>query len=184
MTPSFAQELEDVSFRQWVDYRNGELSVAFDDTPLPVALSVIYTGTGLQIDMPTVDQEQVVNLRLSGLPFESAMRLVLASMGYDNFAVMYDDEGRPSRAIVINARLNERADLLPDEAVEPQHDGPVPLPLTTEEQERIQREFDRWHELKDAQRGRIIDRLKSLPPSAQREQLVQEYGKTLLGLNK
>ena len=184
MTPSFAQELEDASFRHWVDYRNGELSVAFDATPVPVALAVIRARTGFRIDMPTMDKEQVVYLRLSRLPFESAMRLVLASIGYDNFAVMYDDEGRPSRAIVINARLDERANLMPDEVVEPQHGGPVPLPLTTEEQERIQREFERWHELKDEQRGRIVDRLKSLPPSAQREQLVQEYGKILLGLNK
>ena len=80
--------------------------------------------------------------------------------------------------------MEERANLMPDGTVEPQNVEPSPLPLTEEEIKRIKRELERWHELKDEQRGRIVDRLKSLPASAEREQLVRDYGKTLLGLSK
>ena len=93
--PSFAQEGEDVFSRHWVDYRNGEISLAFDATPVSVALGVIRDRTGFRIDIPSPDQEQVINLRLSSLPLDPAMRYVITSIGYENFAVMYDDEGRP-----------------------------------------------------------------------------------------
>ena len=44
--------------------------------------------------------------------------------------------------------------------------------------------MERWNELKQEERGRIEDRLKSLPESEEREQLVKVYGRQILGLAK
>jgi hypothetical protein len=46
----------------------------------------------------------------------------------------------------------------------------------------LQKDLARWGELKQEERGRIEDRLKTLPPSEEREQLVKEYGRKLLGI--
>jgi hypothetical protein len=57
-------------------------------------------------------------------------------------------------------------------------------PLTLDERQQLKRDLDRWTELKQEERGRIEDRLKTLPTSDDREILVREYGRQLLGLNK
>jgi hypothetical protein len=71
-------------------------------------------------------------------------------------------------------------------SAEAKSDDAVPAsePLTTGEREKLQRELERWSELKQEERGRIEDRLKSLPPSDEREQLLQEYGRQVLGVKK
>ena len=59
---------------------------------------------------------------------------------------------------------------------------PVVEPLRAQERAQLQKELDRWAELKQEDRGRIEERLKTLPPSEDREQLVKEYGRQLLGI--
>jgi hypothetical protein len=56
--------------------------------------------------------------------------------------------------------------------------------MTPEERERLKQELEHWGELKQEERGRIEDRLKSLPESEEREQLITEYGRRMLGLTK
>jgi hypothetical protein len=53
-----------------------------------------------------------------------------------------------------------------------------------EERDRLQKTLERWTELKQEERGHIEDRLKNLPDSEEREQLVKEYGRQILGLAK
>jgi hypothetical protein len=48
----------------------------------------------------------------------------------------------------------------------------------------LHKDLARWSDLKQEERGRIEDRLKNLPPSEEREQLVKEYGQQVLGLSK
>ena len=93
---------------------------------------------------------------------------------------MYDADGRPHRAVVLDAQPEALT------SVEANSDDAVPAsePLATGEREKLQRELERWRELKQEERGRIEDRLKSLPPSDEREQLVQEYGRQVLGVKK
>ena len=59
---------------------------------------------------------------------------------------------------------------------------PIARPLTTDEREKIHKALERWSDLKQEERGRIEDRLKTLPPSEEREQLVAEYGRQILGI--
>jgi hypothetical protein len=184
LMPAFAQAPEDDFFQQWVDYRDGEVSVAFSQTPVELALSAIRARTGFQIDVPSAGDSRLLNLQLTRLPLEPAVRHVISSIGYQNFAVMYDGEGKPNRAIVLAARLDDRPSLIPNAGVEAETAAPIPLPLTPEEHEKMQKELERWKDLKNEERGRIEDRLKALPASEEREQLVKEYGRQLLGIKK
>ena len=74
-----------------------------------------------------------------------------------------------------NARL--RADSKVDSSAEP-----VVEPLKAQERAQLQKELDRWSELRQEDRARIEERLRTLPPSEDREQLVREYGRQLLGI--
>src|SRR5437762_1197851 len=115
-TPAFAQTSNDDVYREWVDYRDGEISVDFDQTPVQFALYAIHAETGA------------------------------------------------AAAVAKNE--------------------PAAQPLSTDERAKLQKELERWNELKQEERGRIEDRLKTLPESEEREQLVKAYGRQVLGLDK
>src|SRR5262249_22202821 len=104
-TPA-ARAQTDVSefYRQWVDYRNGAVSLVFDQTPIPFAISALHATTGFQIIVPSISDIKVVNLKLHQQPLEPAVRSLISSIGYKNFAMMYDENGQPNRAVVLGAR--------------------------------------------------------------------------------
>jgi hypothetical protein len=175
---ALGQLATDDFYRQWVDYRDGEISLDFDQTPVVFALHAIHAKTGFQIVVPSPDNARVVNFRLRRQPLEPAMRSLISTIGYENFALLYDDRGRPSRAVVLNVQpAHTRA----QEAVKAE---PSKQPLTAQEQEKIHKELARWRDLKEEDRSRIEARLKELPPTEEREKLVSEYGRQVLGLNK
>ena len=178
--PVQPQELENSIHEETVEFRDGEISVVFEQTPVVVALDVIKARTGFQIIVPAAVENQLVNLRLNRLPLEPAFRSLISSIGFSNFALMYDANGRPHRAVVLGVQpvALTSAEAKSDDAV------PAGARLATGEREKLQRELERWSELKQEERGRIEDRLKSLPPSDEREQLLQEYGRQVLGVKK
>ena len=55
-------------------------------------------------------------------------------------------------------------------------------PLTAAEKDQLSASLKRWNELSDQLRGRVQDRLRSLPPSEEREDLIKEYGRQVLGV--
>jgi hypothetical protein len=120
----------------------------------------------------------VVNLKLHQQPLEPAVRSLISSIGYKNFALMYDEKGQPNRAVVLGAR--PEAD---ERAVEAKTEATI-QPLSSEEREKMQKELERWGELKQEERGRIEDRLKNLPESDDRDQLVKLYGRQILASTK
>jgi hypothetical protein len=169
---------EDV-YREWVDYRDGEVSMAFDQTPVPFALHAFQAKTGFQIVIPSPGEVRMVNLRLQRQPLEPAIRALISNIGYRNFALLYDESGRPNRAVVLQAQP------APDKnSEETAKKEPPKATLTPEEHDKLYKELARWRELKQEERGRIENRLKELEPSDEREQLIGEYGKQLLGLAK
>ncbi|MBI2181284.1 MAG: hypothetical protein HYU31_10775 [Deltaproteobacteria bacterium] len=181
---AYPQELDDAPSHEAVEYRDGEISVAFEQTPVVVALNVIEASTGFQIIVPAAVEGKLVNLRLYRLPLEPAFRSLISSIGFSNFAMMYDADGRPHRAVVVGAapELSTSAEAKSEDAA--QEMASAGQPLTTEEREKLQHELERWTELKQEERGRIEDRLKTVPPSDEREQLLQEYGRQVLGAKK
>jgi hypothetical protein len=178
LKPAFAQE--DVIY-QWVDYRDGEVSVAFDQAPVAVAINAILARTGVKIVLPASAENKLLNLKLDRLPLEPAVRSLITSIGFNNFALMYDDTGRPSRAVVVGA-MEDQVNLtaLSTAATEKS----AIKALTKDERDRLQKDIERWNELKNEDRGRIEDRLKSLPESEERDQLVKEYGRQVLEIKK
>ena len=177
--PAGAQTGSEDFYRQWVDYRNGELSMQFDQTPVPFALHAIHAKTGFQIMIPSPSQARRVNLSLQRQPFEPAIRTLISTIGYRSFALLYDETGRPSRAVVLSVQPAP-AKASPEDATK----EAAQQPLSAEEQDKLQKELARWRELKQEERSRIEDRLKELEPSDEREQLINEYGKQVLGLAK
>jgi len=172
------QTTVDEYYRQWVDYRDGEISVYFDQTPVVFALHAIHARTGFQIVIPSANQARVLNLRLQRQPLEPAIRSLISTIGYQSFALLYDDSGRPSRAVVLGA---QPASAKGEQAAKPE---PSKQPLSAQDQEKLQQELTRWRELKQEERSSIEERLKDLPPSAGREQLVAEYGRRVLGISQ
>lgn len=180
--PTLAQVAEDNPYEAWVDYRDGNVTIAFDQTPVQIALSAIHAKTGFQIEIPPAAESEVVNLKLTRLPLEPAVHQVISSIGFQNFAVLYDEDGQPKRAVVLRARPPESSGVIPDlDSAAPNADL-ITAPLRAEEREKIQRDLERWNDLKKEERGRIEDRLKTLPASEEREQLVREYGRQVLGI--
>ena len=173
----FAQTDAEDYYQQWIDYRNGEISVAFERTPVQFALQAFHARTGLQIVVPSTTEAKVVSLRLDRQPLEPAVRSLISTIGYRNYAVMYDESGRPHRAVVIGAQPVV-------DAAPVQNSEPAAAPISLEERDQIKKELDRWNDLKKEERGKIEERLKTLPSSEDREILVKEYGRQLLGMSK
>jgi hypothetical protein len=174
----FSQSAEDDFFQPWVEYSDGAISVAFTQVPVEFALYAIHARTGFQIIVPREAHGKTLNLRLRALPLELAMRSLIRSIGFTSFAFTYDRNGRPLRAIILEARQNE-----PD----PPSDADKPAaspPLTAAETEQLTASLKLWKELKDDDRGRIEERLRSLAPSEQREELLKEYGRQILGIKE
>ena len=173
-TPSaFAQSGEADPYQEWVDVKNGEVSVAFNQTPVRFALDAFHAKTGFTIVVPPSTDAKTVNLRLDRQPFEPAVRSLISTIGYQNFAMVYDQQGRPHSAVVLGAQ---------PPAFKNSTAAPPVAPLTIEERDRLKKEIDRWNELKQEERSRIEDRLRNLPPSEDREILVREYGRQVLAL--
>lgn len=179
--PAFPQVMADTLYRESVEYEDGKISVDFDQTPLGVALNAIQVKTGLQITVPPATESRLLNLRLSRLPLEPAVRSLISSIGFRSFALVYDEEGLPKRAVVLEARPEIRAGPNADSRVDSSAE-PVVEPLGAQERAQLQKELERWGDLKQEDRSRIEERLKTLPPSEDREQLVKEYGRQLLGI--
>ena len=176
--PVFAQE--DIIY-QSVDYRDGEVSVTFDQAPVAVALNAIHARTGVKIVLPASAENKLLNIKLDRLPLEPAVRSLITSIGFSNFALMYDDTGRPSRAVVVGG-IEDQVNLTALSAAAAEK--PTVQPLTKDERDKLQKDIERWNELKNEDRGRIEDRLKSLPESEERDQLVKEYGRQVLEIKR
>jgi len=176
--PALSQAPQDSFYREWVEYQDGRISVAFEQTPVPLALSAIQARTGLQIIIPPAHESKLLNLRLSGLALEPAVRFLIASIGFKSFALMYDEKGRPERAVVLGVAPEIRREASATASVE----SGGAEPLTAEERAQLQEELQRWNTLKKEDRSRIEARLKELPASEDREQLINEYGRQLLGI--
>jgi hypothetical protein len=178
--PAFAQTSSDDVYREWVDYRDGEISVDFDQTPVQFALHAIHAKTGFQILMPATSETKAVSFRVSRQALEPAMRSLISRIGYKNFAFVYDDSGRPNRAIILGTQSVANTE---PSALVAKNETSVQR-LSTDERAKLEKDLERWNELKQEERGRIEDRLKNLPESEEREQLVKAYGLQILGLAK
>jgi len=176
-TPALAQTSDDDFYQPWVDIKNGEISVAFNQTPVRLALDAFRAKTGFQIVVPSSTEAKTVNLHLNRQRVEPAVRSLISNIGFDNFALVYDREGRPHSAVVLGAQPPQTTTVASSATA-----STSVAPLTLEERDRLKKELERWNELKQEERSRIEDRLRNVPPSEDREILVREYGRQMLGV--
>ena len=176
-----AQTAEKTFDSQWVEYSDRHISVAFDRIPVGDAVRAIREKTGFQFSLPPSADSKFLNLRLERSPLEPAVYSFLSNIGFRSFALIYDENGRPHRAVVLGAEVDDPTGIQADAS---EATAPTAQPLNPEERDALQKDLDRWTELKQEQRGRIEDRLKNLPASEEREELVKEYGRKLLGIKK
>lgn len=179
---AYGQQVDDYVPGQWVTFQDGEISAAFRGMPVHFALNALHAKTGLQIEIPKFAADRLVNLRIDRQPLEPAVRAVIFSIGFKNFALMYDSDGRPNRAVVASAGGEESGEGSRAPQLESQAPEAVLLPLTPEERDAIDSELDRWKDLSKEERGRIEDRLTTIPASEDRNRLVEEYGRRVLGI--
>jgi len=92
---------------------------------------------------------------------------------------MYDEKGHPHRAVVLSTRPD-----VADARAAAAKIEPVVQPLSADERDKMQKDLERWSELKQEERGRIEDRLKNLPESDERDQLIKLYGTQILAITK
>jgi hypothetical protein len=177
LSAAYPQSGEDEAFRQWVQYRDGEISVTFRQVSVEFAVNAIHARTGFQIIVPSEANSKTLSLYLNGVPIEVAMRSLISTIGFNSFAMTYDRAGQPLRAIVLEARPPGG-----EAATSEQKPTPESPPLTAAEKDQLSASLKRWNDLSDAARGRIQDRLRSLPASEEREELIKEYGRQLLGI--
>jgi hypothetical protein len=174
---AYPQSKDDEPFRDWVEYREGEISVTFRQVSVEFAVKAIHARTGFQIVVPPEAKSKTLSLYLRRVPIEVAMRTFISSIGFSSFAMTYDRAGRPLRAIVLEAQP-----VGGDEAPSEQKPASESPPLTAVEKDQLSASLKRWNELSDQLRGRVQDRLRSLPPSEEREDLIKEYGRQVLGV--
>jgi hypothetical protein len=171
-----AQSSSEDAYGEWVEYRDGEISVMFRQVPVEFAVAAIQARTGFQIIVPAEASNKTLSLYLKNVPIEVAMRSLIASIGFNSFAMTYDKAGRPIRAIVLEARPveTETAPVAQKSDVEPA--------LPPADKEQLIASLKRWNELSDEARGRIQERLRALPPSGERDELIKDYARQLLGI--
>lgn len=85
----------------WVKYRNGKLSMAFDQTPIEVALEAVRAKTGIRVNLPEDTRGKLLSVRVHPLPLEEAMCRLLWALGLDSFALLYDKNGQAQYLIVL-----------------------------------------------------------------------------------
>ena len=135
-----AQTLEEAFYPQWVEYRDDRLSVAFDQIPVVVALQAIRQKTGFQFSLPSSADSKILNFRLDRSPLEPAVHSLLSNIGFRNFALIYDDRGRPNRAVVLATQVDEVARVSADST---DTADPVVQPLNPEERDTLQKGLER-----------------------------------------
>ena len=177
LSSAYPQSRDDETSRDGVEFRDGEISVTFRQVSVEFAVNAIHAQTGFQIVVPPEANSKTLSLYLRGIPIEVAMRSLISSIGFNSFAMTYDKAGRPIRAIILEARPAGG-----DAATLDQKPASESALLTAEEKDQLSRALKVWNDLKDDARGRIEDRLRSLPPSEEREELLREYGRQILGI--
>jgi hypothetical protein len=106
------------------------------------------------------------------------MRLFVQSLGFRGIALLYDESGRPYRAVAIDTQPEDKKSdptggRLTDVANQK---------LTADERARLEKQLELWSDLRTEARTRIEDRLKSLPPSTERDDLLIQYARQILGI--
>src|SRR5687767_2224063 len=79
---AFGQSTADEYYRQWVDYRDGEISVDFDQTLAVFGLQPIIAKPGFRFVFRSRGKAGVLILRFRRQPLEPPIRCLFSTFGY------------------------------------------------------------------------------------------------------
>ncbi len=99
--PFLLEGAEKAAGERWVRYENGQLSFAFEETPVGAALAAISEKTGIRIVLLPGVEEKAVSLRVEGVLLETGLRHLLRAVGLASFAIVYEEQGSARQLIIV-----------------------------------------------------------------------------------
>lgn len=184
MRPSIAWTQDDfLDYQQYVRYNNQDnISLALTNVRASDAVQLMHSATGVQITLPTPAQSKAVTLALDRARMDQAIESLLMALDLDNSFLVYDRNGHLTGVIALEKEETQSArDSQPPEEKENKQ-KPVYKNLTAPEREALVREFRLWPKLSAKDRDSIHARLKTIPPSKERDNLIKEYVRLVLGV--
>jgi hypothetical protein len=162
--------------QQFVKYEKDNVSIAFTNLRASEAASLMRSTTGIAISLPASIERKTINLTLHGEKLDQAVRYLLKSLELNNSFLIYDGAGRLTRVVALEkAAIRSISQESEDDKKKTSY-----RELNVNEVESILRDFGRWSELTAEEQKTIHARLKTIPPSRVRDQIVQEYVRQVL----
>lgn len=164
--------------QQFVKYDKDSVSLAFSNLRAAEAAYLMRSTTGIAITLPVATQSKTINLTLHGANVDQAVRSLLTALELNNSFLVYDRDGRLTGVIALE-KAAIQAISQPQASVEDRKNTGY-RELSVKELESILRDFGRWSELTAEEQKAIQARLKTIPPSKVREQVIREYVRQVL----
>jgi hypothetical protein len=163
--------------QQFVRYEKDSVSLAFSNLRAAEAAYLMQSSTGIAITLPTSAQTRLINLTLERANVHQTVRALLAALDLNNSFLVYDRDGRLIGVIALEkvVRPHAEAEISPGEKRRTTY-----RELTAKEFESILRDLGRWTELTAQEQKLIHGRLKTIPPSKLRDQIIKEYVRQVL----
>jgi len=179
--PAYTED-DFLSYQQFVKYDNDNVSVALSNVRASEAAQLMRSATGVMITLPTSTQSKTINLELKRARMEQAIHSLLSALQLNNSFLVYDRDGRLTDVVALEKGepqiWNESSPSDENQQKTEYKD------ITAPEREALVREFRLWSKLSEEDRGAIHARLKTIPPSKERDALVKEYVRLVLGLSE
>ena len=165
--------------QQFLKYDQDGVSVAFNNLRAADAAQWMRSTTGVAIRLPTSAQTKPINLRLEGARVDYAVHSLLAALQLNNAFLVYDPDGHLTGVIALEKTVSR-----PSTEIAPAEENKqkTSSELTTQERESLLKEFARWAEISAEEQKSIQTRLKEMPPSKERDQLIKDYLRLTLGI--
>ena len=165
--------------QQFLKYDQDGVSVAFNNLRAADAAQWMRSTTGVAIRLPTSAQTKPVNLRLEGARVDYAVHSLLTALQLNNAFLVYDPDGRLTGVIALEKTVSRPStEIAPTE----ENKKKTSSELTTQERESLLKEFARWSEISAEEQKSVQTRLKEIPPSKERDQLIKDYLRLTLGI--
>ncbi len=166
---------------EFVTYKNESISLAFNNVRAGDAAFLMLSKTGVAITLPTSTHNKTVNLTLQNAKMDEAVHTLLASLELKNSFFVYDLAGRLTTVVALEKNIS----LTPPETLSPKEEENVVKfeELSAPEKEALVRDFRLWSKLSAEDRESIHARLRTIPPSRDRDQLIDEYVRLVLGVS-
>jgi len=165
--------------QQFLKYDQNVVSIAFNNLRAADAARWMRSTTGVAITLPTSAQTKPVNLRLEGARVDYAVHSLLTALQLNNAFLVYNPDGHLTGVIALEKTIHRPSG---DSAPAEENKKKTPSQLTPQERESLLKEFARWSEISAEEQKSIQSRLKEIPPSKERDQVIKDYVRLVLGI--